>query len=103
MQTDKNTILVPGTKFSSGFKGTASELKDPSSSREVAPEKIKSEAEIEKEEVQKEIRRIAASPELFQGTILFCQSMKRIMDRAAESGKEFVEERRCPSCSKPRR
>lgn len=103
---------MPKLKLSFGPKRTASDLDDVEPSRQVAPKKIKPTSETPKEKgeeededeyEEEEFRKWTASPELLQGTLLFCQSMKRIMEFADEFGKEFVEHPRCASCSKLRR
>ncbi|KAI7970843.1 hypothetical protein EIK77_008023 [Talaromyces pinophilus] len=114
MQTDKNCILVPKLKLSFGPKRTASDLEELEPSRQVAPKKIKSTSETPKEEEEEEdededeveeeqLRKWAASPEILQGTLLFAQSMKRIMELRFNVENHFVEHPRCASCSKFRR
>jgi hypothetical protein len=116
IQTDKNCILVPKLKLSFGPKRTASDLEEVEPSRQVGPKKIKSTSETPKEkeeekeedededEVEEEqLRKWAASPEILQGTLLFAQSMKRIMELRFNVENHFVEHPPCASCSKFRR
>ncbi|PCH06635.1 hypothetical protein PENOC_022710 [Penicillium occitanis (nom. inval.)] len=105
---------LPKLKLSFGPKRTASDLEELEPSRQVAPKKIKSTSETPKEEEEEEdededeveeeqLRKWAASPEILQGTLLFAQSMKRIMELRFNVENHFVEHPRCASCSKFRR